>query len=902
MLDVHTIAAGGGSILKFDGHRFQVGPDSAGADPGPACYRRGGPLTITDCNVLLGKLQPRWFPAVFGPSGDQSIDVDVVTTKFLELTASINAQTGRGLSPYDVAAGFLRVAIDNMAHAIKKVSVDKGHDVRDYALNCFGGAGAQHACLVADAVGMQFVIVHRLASVLSAYGMGLTTLSVRREKTLGTTACDSLPAQVEPFFLSMEQDARAELRKFGVHDPSMGIFRKIHLKYLDTEATLDLPYTSIDELKKSFSQLHSRRFGFDTPEKPLVVEYISVEVLENALSEGAAVADSPAQGRPAEPVDFVPLYIGGQQTSIPLYQLHTLESGHVLEGPCIVRDEISTIVVEPHWRARQVGSSHLLLSRAENHRAFAPVSVQADPVMLEIFNNAFMSIAEQMGLTLQHTSRSVNVRERLDFSCAIFDSNGNLIANAPHVPVHLGSMSEAVRSVIRSREGTMQPGDSFMLNDPYQGGTHLPDITVITPVYHAADTAVVFFVASRAHHTDVGGSTPGSMPPGSCHIDEEGILIRNFKLVDRGKFDERGVLGLFRQSAHPARNPVQNVADLKAQVAANEKGIAELRKLVTEYGVPVVVAYVQLLQAYAEEQTRAAICKLSDGVFEVNSDNGSRIAIRVTIDRKSRAALIDFTGTSMQQMSNFNAPRAITNAAVLYVFRTLLDVNIPLNEGCLRPIGLIVPHGSMLDPAFPAAVAAGNVEVSQCITDCLYGALGVLASAQGTMNNLTFGTEVYQHYETICGGAGAGKGFNGASAVHTHMTNTRMTDPEVLESSLPVVLEGFSVLHDSGGRGRWRGGDGTSRRIRFLERMTLSLLANRHSVPPRGLFGGEHGSSGKAWLTRADGTIRLMTSCDTVTVERGDTFVIETPGGGGYGTPDECTTALSLNYVKGVSS
>ncbi|MGE3594162.1 MAG: hydantoinase B/oxoprolinase family protein [Dehalococcoidia bacterium] len=884
MIDVHTIAAGGGSILKFDGHRFRVGPESAGADPGPACYRRGGPLTITDCNVLLGKLQPQWFPAIFGASGDQPIDVDVVHREFATLAADIGNLTGKPHSPHQVAEGFLRVAIDNMAHAIKKVSVDKGHDLRGYALNSFGGAGAQHACLVAEAVGVRTVIVHRLASVLSAYGIGLTSLGARRQRSLDAILSDDVLQRARDLFSDMEEAARLELRSFGVDETRLNVIRKLNLKYADTEAVIEVEVASVEELKAAFSAVHRQRFGFDTPDKPLIVEYLSIEVAEPAIDCEADLV-RPVSASAPKPLEYVSIYCGGNACAVPVYGLQELQPGTVLQGPCIVQDSISTVVVEQRWSAMQVGASHLLLTHEHSPAKDAAISTQADPVMLELFNNAFMSIADQMGAMLQNTSRSVNVKERLDFSCAIFDATGNLIANAPHVPVHLGSMSDTVRSVIRARSDSMQPGDSYMLNDPYQGGTHLPDITVVTPVYDDSHRNLIFFVASRAHHTDVGGSTPGSMPPNSTHIDEEGILIKDFKLVDQGVFDEHGALELFSRHALPARKPAQNVADLMAQVAANETGIRELRKLLMRYGVSVVSSYMQHLQRYAEEQTREAIGQLKDGSFRVTSDNGSVIAVRVQIDRSSRDVVLDFAGTSPQQATNFNAPRAITVAAVLYVFRTLLKVDIPLNEGCLRPLKIIVPSGSMLDPVFPAAVVAGNVEVSQCITDCLYGALGVMASAQGTMNNLTFGNERYQHYETICGGAGALKGHPGASAVHTHMTNTRLTDPEVLESTLPVVLESFAIKTGSGGRGQWCGGDGVRRRIRFLEPMTLSFLANRHVVPPFGLEGGLPGAPGKIWVERENGTVTALQSCDTTRVDRGDVVVIETPGGGGFGTP-----------------
>jgi 5-oxoprolinase (ATP-hydrolysing) len=888
MMSVHTVAAGGGSILRFDGHRFQVGPDSAGADPGPACYRRGGPLTLTDCNVLLGKLQPQWFPAIFGPRGNERLDEESVTRAFAELAARVETATGRHTSPHAVAEGFLRVAVDSMAHAIKRVSVEKGYDIQDYALNCFGGAGGQHACLVADAVGIRSIIVHRLASVLSAYGIGLTTVTARRVQALEQLLCQDLLDSADRLFYPLEDGVRSELRSQKVPDTSISIERRMHLKYSGTDTTIELPFDGLAELRSAFSSAHIQHFGFDMVDRALIVEYVSVEASQRASATlPYSTVDRLESVIEPKPLQHVQAFVEGQHRSIPIYDLGALPPGQKLMGPCIVRDAISTIVVEPGWSASQVRASHLILSRVgERPIQAGPLSEAVDPVMLEVFHNAFQSVAQQMGQTLQKTSRSVNIKERLDFSCAVFDAQGNLIANAPHIPVHLGSMSGAVRSVIQNRGQSIRPGDSYMLNDPYQGGTHLPDITVVTPVFSDSGPGILFFVAGRAHHADIGGRTPGSMPPNSQYIQDEGILIRDFHLVDGNGFREEAALALFSSGPFPSRNPGQNIADLRAQVAANTRGIQELHKLLVRYGTTVVLAYVRHLESYAEEQTRAAIAGLSNGSFQVKSDDGSQITVSISIDKQSRSATIDFSGTSAQQKTNFNAPRAITDAAVLYVFRTLLDAAIPLNEGCLRPLRIVVPHGSMLDPLFPAAVVAGNVEVSQCVTDCLYGALGILASAQGTMNNFTFGNDRYQHYETLCGGAGAGRGFNGASGVHTHMTNSRLTDPEILEANFPVILESFVMRSGSGGQGMWRGGEGTRRRIRFRDSMSVSLLANRHIVPPFGLHGGEPGACGHCRIERSDGSVITLTSRASATVGAGDCIVIETPGGGGYGKRD----------------
>jgi len=887
MMNIHTVAAGGGSVLHFDGGRYRVGPDSAGANPGPAAYRRGGPLTVTDCNVMLGKLQPRFFPQVFGLQADQPLDFDVVQTQFTELAEEISQETGDRRTPQEVADGFLKIAVENMANAIKYISVQRGYDVTQYVMNCFGGAGGQHACLVADALGMKKILIHPFAGVLSAYGMGLADMTTMREQTVEAVLDQDLIEQLDREFAAMTADGRTELHAQGVQDENIEVLHKVHVKYAGTDTALLVDYGDQSSISAGFEAAHQQQFGFSSPDTGLVVEIASVEVIGKIRSASDESDFPQRQAGEAQPLDSVRAYMAGAEHDTPVYDVEALQPGDSVKGPAIIKEAISTIVVEPGWAVRLNTKRHVVLERVEALPKRVAVGTEADPVMLEVFNNLFMSIAEQMGLALEKTAYSANIKERLDFSCAIFDPTGSLVANAPHVPVHLGSMGESVRAVLERRRGELRPGDVIMLNDPYHGGTHLPDVTLVTPVFdqppqsHAGQ--ILFFVASRAHHADIGGITPGSMPPASQHIDEEGVLIDNFLLVERGKLRRQAVVELLSSGPYPARNIEQNLGDLKAQIAANETGTRELKKMVGQFGLEVVLAYMKHVQANAEEQVRRVLDVLKDGAFDNEMDDGSRITVAIRIDKTSRSATIDFTGTSTQRPSNFNAPLAITRAAVLYVFRTLVDVPIPLNEGCAQPLQLIVPEGSMLSPRYPAAVVAGNVEVSQAVVDALYGALGVMASAQGTMNNFTFGNERYQHYETLCGGSGAGKDFDGTSAVHTHMTNSRLTDPEVLEWRFPVLLESFGIRHDSGGEGRWRGGDGARRRIRFLEPMTAAILANHRRVPPFGLAGGQAGALGRNWVERTDGRREELSGTAETAMAVGDVFVIETPGGGGYG-------------------
>jgi 5-oxoprolinase (ATP-hydrolysing) len=872
MMSIHTVAAGGGSILHFDGARYRVGPDSAGANPGPACYRRGGPLSVTDANVMLGKIQPKYFPQVFGADGKQSLDSQIVKTEFQKLTARI----ADGRFPEQVAEGFVQIAVGNMANAIKHISVQRGHDVTRYTLCCFGGAAGQHACLVADALAMTRVFIHPLAGVLSAYGMGLADQVAMRSRAVEARLED---CALEDIAEALAIEARNELVLQGVPADKVSAVRRAHLKYEGTDTALVVTLGAPAEMRRQFEHAYRKQFSFLMPGRPLVVEAVSVE----AVAAGEAIQEQPVQEKSeATPAETVRMFTGGRWHEAPLYRREELGPGSRIDGPAIIAEANATTVVEPEWRASVTPLNHLVLERTQARRTNVAIGTTVDPVMLEIFNNLYMSIAEQMGLRLQNTAYSVNIKERLDFSCALFDAAGNLIANAPHMPVHLGSMGESIKTVIRLNAGKMKPGDVYVLNAPYNGGTHLPDVTVITPVFSSANE-ILFYVGSRGHHADIGGITPGSMPPGSKVVEEEGVLIDNFLLVEEGRFREKETIALLTSGKYPVRNVQQNIADLQAQIAANEKGVQELRRMVEHFGLEVVRAYMRHVQDNAEESVRRVIGVLKDGEFDYPLDNGARIKVRIQIGKDKRSARIDFTGTSLQLPNNFNAPSAVCMAAVLYVFRTLVDDDIPLNAGCLKPLEVVIPDGCMLRPRYPAAVVAGNVETSQCITDALYGALGVLAASQGTMNNFTFGNQRYQYYETVAGGSGAGRGFDGADVVQTHMTNSRLTDPEVLEWRFPVRLESFEIRHGSGGDGRWRGGHGAVRRVRFLEPMTAAILSGHRLVRPHGLEGGEDGQAGRNSVLRADGRIDELGPFDQTEMAAGDAFVIESPGGGGYG-------------------
>ncbi|MEL3891352.1 hydantoinase B/oxoprolinase family protein [Ferrovibrio sp. MS7] len=893
MMLINTVAAGGGSILHFDGARYRVGPDSAGANPGPACYRRGGPLAVTDCNVVLGKLQPDFFPAVFGPNGDQPLDAEIVKTKFAELQARVKAESGDSRSIEEMAEGFLAIAVENMANAIKKISVARGYDVTKYVLTSFGGAGGQHACLVADALGMTEVLLHPLAGVLSAYGMGLADMRVLKEKTVERSfEAAALPALAKELD-ALAEEARAEMLRQGVAPERVTILRKLHLRYGGSDSPLVVDFGDLESTKAAFETAHRQRFGFISPEKQLIAGSVAVEV----VGEGERAPDSvEAIGEIRAPEAIPALarrraYMAGKWHDTPVYDREKLNPGEKLNGPAIITESTSTIVLEPGWQARLTERRDLVLKRVEALPERKAIGTDVDPVMLEIFNNLFMSIAEQMGSVLEKTAYSVNIKERLDFSCAIFDLDGELIANAPHMPVHLGSMSESIKTVMRKRAGNMKPGDVYVLNAPYAGGTHLPDVTVITPVFDKAGKEVLFYLGSRGHHADIGGTTPGSMPPDSRTVADEGVLLDNVLLVDGGRFLEDEIVALLKSGQYPSRNPFQNVADLKAQIASCEKGAQELRKMVDQFGLDVVRAYMNHVQDNAEESVRRVISRLKDGEFTYPMDDGYEIKVKVTVNHADRTAKIDFTGTSGVHPTNYNAPTAVCVAAVLYAFRCLVDSDIPLNGGCLKPLEIIIPKNSMLDPVFPAATVAGNVETSQCITDTIFGALGVMSAAQGTMNNFTFGNNDYQYYETICGGSGAGATFDGCDAVHTHMTNARLTDPEVLEFRFPVLLESFRIRRGSGGKGKHKGGDGTIRRMRFLEPMTATLLSSHRIVPPFGLEGGCQGETGRQWVERSNGKRDELEGRCSTPMQPGDVFVISTPSAGGFGKAEEVKQA-----------
>ncbi|UVW27074.1 hydantoinase B/oxoprolinase family protein [Massilia sp. H6] len=886
MMSIHTVAAGGGSILHFDGSRYRVGPDSAGATPGPASYRRGGPLAVTDCNVMLGKIQPRHFPQLFGARGNEALDVEAVASGFAAMASQIGAATGTVPTLEAVAEGFIQIAVGNMANAIKQISVQRGHDVTDYALTSFGGAGGQHACLVADALGMKTVFIHSLAGVLSAYGMGLADQSAMREQAVELRLPDAGTQVLAGRLEALGESARAQLLAQGVEAARIELLQRVHLRYEGTDSAIVVPFGDPSAMQAAFEQAYKRRYSFLMPGRVLVVEAVSVEAIGRSDAPPEAAPRAGSGGARPEPAHSVPMYSGGQWHQSGVHLRPSLAPGDIVPGPAIIAEANATTVVEPGWQAQVTPHEHLVLTRIEALPERRAIGTSADPVMLEIFNNLFMSIAEQMGLRLQNTAYSVNIKERLDFSCAIFDASGNLVANAPHMPVHLGSMGESIKTVMRENAGRMRAGDVYMLNDPYNGGTHLPDVTVISPVFDVAGADILFYVGSRGHHADIGGTTPGSMPPDSSHIEHEGVLIDNFKLVDGldGVLREQQTRELLLGARYPARNPDQNIADLRAQVAANQKGVEELRKMVAHFGLDVVRAYMGHVQDNAEEAVRRVISTLGDGQYSYELDNGARIEVAIRVDRERRSAEIDFTGTSSQLPNNFNAPSAVCMAAVLYVFRTLVDDAIPLNAGCLKPLKVIIPPGSMLNPRFPASVVSGNVETSTCITNALYGALGVMAAAQGTMNNFTFGNARYQYYETIAGGSGAGEGFDGTDVVQTNMTNSRLTDPEILEFRFPVRLDSYAIRPGSGGAGRWRGGNGGVRRLRFLEPMTAAILSNNRIHAPFGMAGGEPAERGRNAVERADGTVEPLAHIGKVEMAPGDVFVIETPGGGGYGS------------------
>ncbi|MFG2950153.1 hydantoinase B/oxoprolinase family protein [Streptomyces adustus] len=887
MLDIDTVAAGGGSILHFDGSRYRVGPDSAGADPGPACYRGGGPLAVTDANVMLGRIQPAHFPRVFGPDGDQPLDDALVRRRFATLAREIHEQTGDDRTPEQVAEGYLRIAVANIANAVKRISVQKGHDVTRYTLTTFGGAGGQHACKVADSLGIRTVLVPPMAGVLSALGIGLADTTAMREQSIEAPLEPSAMPGIDKTAADLEAAGRAELLAEDVPEERIRVTRRAQLRYDGTDTTLTVELTEPDTMRHAFEERHRATYSF-VLDRPIVVEALSVEA--TGLTDPPDLsALAPYEGRSRAP-ETVRLHTGGVWRDVPLHHREGLPPGDTVTGPAIIAEAGATTVVDDGWRAATTHDGHLVMERATVTQS-SDLDTKADPVLLEVFNNLFMSIAEQMGARLESTAQSVNIKERLDFSCALFDPDGNLVANAPHIPVHLGSMGTSVKEVVRRRRDTMRPGDTYAVNDPYHGGTHLPDVTVITPVFGTGtpdgteSDRILFHVASRGHHAEIGGIAPGSMPADSRTIEQEGVLFDNWLLAEGGRFREEETLRLLTEAPHPSRNPRTNLADLRAQIAANQRGVEEVGRMIEDFGLDAVQAYMRHVQDNAEEAVRRVIDTLDDGECAYETDSGAVIRVRVRVDRDNRRATVDFTGTSAQLATNFNAPSSVVNAAVLYVFRTLVDDDIPLNDGCLRPLDIVVPPGSMLAPRPPAAVVAGNVETSQAITGALYAALGVQAEGSGTMNNVTFGNERHQYYETVASGSGAGDGFPGACVVQTHMTNSRLTDPEVLEWRLPVRLEEFAVRPGSGGTGRWNGGDGAVRRIRFGEPMTVSTLSQHRRVPPYGMAGGAPGALGANRVERADGTVVPLRGSDCVDVHPGDVLVVETPGGGGYGPP-----------------
>jgi 5-oxoprolinase (ATP-hydrolysing) len=896
MMLIHTVAAGGGSILHFDGARFRVGPDSAGANPGPKCYRRGGPLAVTDANVMVGKLMPDFFPKIFGPRQNLPLDADAVRTAFGALAKDI----GDGRTPEQAADGFIKIAVENMANAIKKISVQRGYDVTRYALNCFGGAGGQHACLVADALGMTSVLIHPLSSLLSAYGMGLADIRSVRQQAIEEPLGEKSRATLESVAHTLSRAVIDEVAGQGVAANKIALHVRAHIRYAGTDTALiigagsfrppvkrKVKLVSLAAMKAAFEKAHKAQFGFVDRKKSLVIEAVSVE----AVGGGAMFREKTRKTSRAKlpaPARRTRFYSNGKWQRALVYTRDTLAPGHKVKGPAIIIEPHQTVVVEHGWQAELTAKNHLVLRRVQKLARARAIGTHADPVMLEVFNNLFMSIAEQMGVALQNTAYSVNIKERLDFSCAVFDGNGSLVANAPHMPVHLGSMDRAVETIIRENKGKVRPGDVYAINAPYNGGTHLPDITVCTPVFDKKK--ILFWVASRGHHADVGGISPGSMSPNATTIEQEGIYIDNVMLVDRGRFREKDIYALFEGGKYPARNPLQNINDIKAQIAANEKGAQQLHKMVHHFTLPVVRAYMRHVQDNAAESVRRVIDRLHDSAFAIEMDQGTTVKVRIKVDKKKREATVDFTGTSPQQPTNFNAPEPVTRAAVLYVFRVMVDDDIPMNAGCLRPINIIIPKRSMLTPEYPAAVVAGNVETSQEVTNCLFAALGAMAAAQGSMNNLNFGNARYQYYETICSGSPAGPGFPGTDAVHTHMTNTRLTDPEVLEFRFPVVLEDFHIRKGSGGRGQWNAGDGVRRTIRFLEKMECTILSGHRKVRPFGLAGGEDGQIGENWVRRNDGRMERLAGADATTIDAGEAVIIQTPTAGGYGSPSSSSS------------
>ena len=886
MLAIETVAAGGGSILRFDGERLRVGPESAGADPGPAAYRRGGPLTVTDANVVLGRIRPSRFPALFGPAGDQPLDADAARAGFQALSAAF-AGAGVPADAESIAAGAIAVAVQQMAEAIRRISIARGRSLEGFTLACFGGAGGQHACQVADALGLASIFIHARSGLLSAYGMGLADQSILRERAVEAVLTEASGPALDAAADALEREAVAALAEDGNDPDTLRVRRTVRLRYAGTESWLPVPLADPATMRQAFTDAHRQRFGFATPARELIVQAVEVEAIAPGETLVEAVMPSRSTGAPVA-VEHAPVWSDGAMRPTPVHERGALCAGDRIAGPALIAEANATIMVEPGWTAELAAQGGLVLRRTVPARL--PVqengatgdTPRADPIRLALFNAIFMSVAEQMGTVLQNTALSVNIRERLDFSCAVFDASGQLIANAPHVPVHLGAMGESVRHVLSTRGGTLRPGDAVALNDPFAGGTHLPDITVVTPVFDA-DGVLRFLVGSRGHHADIGGITPGSVPPFSTRLDEEGIVLDDVLLMQAGVFREEMFRALLRDAAYPARNPDTNIADITAQIAANEAGRAALHRVADRYGWDAVQEQAGHVMDNAERAVRRLLDRLPDGARDYPLDDGAMLRVAVRVDQAARRACIDFTGTDTQRPGNFNAPPAVVRASILYVLRCLVDDDIPLNDGCLRPIDIVVPGGSFLNPLPGAAVVSGNTELSQAVANALFGALGACASAQATMNNFIFGDATRQYYETIGGGTGAGPGFHGADGVQSHMTNTRMTDPEVLEMQYPVRVEEFSIRRGSGGAGLYRGGDGLVRRLRFLEPMTAMLVSSRRTVAPFGLEGGEDGAVGEQWVERADGNWRNLAGVDIAEVSPDDLIIIASPGGGACG-------------------
>jgi 5-oxoprolinase (ATP-hydrolysing) len=873
MLKIHTIAAGGGSIVKFEQGRFQVGPESAGANPGPTAYGNGGPLTITDCNLLLGRLIPEKFPHIFGADANEALDLNAVKHQFEKLGQQVGQQ-----APEAIATGFLQIAIQNMANAIKKISTQQGHNITHYLLNAFGGAAGQHACLIAETLGVKTILIHPFASVLSAYGIGLADIKSIKEKSIERILSKETLKHMKATWQTLEASCIESVKQQCLGNETMNTLYQMRVRYEGTDVAIALNYSEDQAIQAQFESAYLQLYGFTMQEREILIESVICEVcatmpphpISHTSSDEKAVAPSTHR-----------TFMDNQWQTVDVFDRKAINKDQIIQGPALITEKTSTVVIEKGWKAHMLDHGELLLEHAAEKEK-QHYSHQVDPIQLEIFNNLYIAIAEQMGEVLKNTSYSVNIKERLDFSCAIFDAKGCLIANAPHIPVHLGSMGASVRVILNNHEGTLKHGDVYALNNPYNGGTHLPDITVITPVLNREETHVLFFVASRGHHADIGGIIPCSIPPNSKSISEEGVLIDDFLLVDQGVFQTEAITQLLTHAKYPARNVPQNLSDLKAQIAANQAGVNKLLQMIDDYSLDVVQSYMQHVQDNAEMAVKTTLSKLNSGEFEYAMDNGQVVHVKVTVDQKEQTAVIDFTGSSMMLKNNFNAPTAICSAAILYVFRTIVEQPIPLNEGCLKPLRIIIPKGCFLNPTYPAAVVAGNVETSQVIVDALFGALDIMSAAQGTMNNLTFGNDQYQYYETIAGGSGAGPGFNGADAVQTHMTNTYLTDPEILELRFPVLLNSFSIRKNSGGKGQWHGGNGTVRSIQFRKPMHVSILSNRRKIPPFGLHGGNPGTTGENTVIRASGEIEPLEACDQRDVLAGDVIVIKTPGGGGY--------------------